>query len=128
MIEGIDIVFLHVRDPVKMGDWYKEMLGVDIGFQTPNRYWQEFQLPAGRPVTRFAVEYTGEHPSEIEEQKIMISFRVKDIHAAISEFEAKGVQFYGEQKVIREGLSLFATFRDPEGNWLQISQRVNTIE
>ena len=49
MIIGIDVVFLHISNPKMMASWYKEKLGLEIGFQTPDLSWQEFDLPSTRP-------------------------------------------------------------------------------
>ncbi|MGY5874123.1 MAG: VOC family protein [Candidatus Thorarchaeota archaeon] len=123
MIVGIDVVFLHVKDPVLMVDWYQNILGVDIGFKTDDLSWQEFELASSRPPTRFAIERVGPSESEVEQQHIMVSFRVEDVARAVEELEAKGLVFYGDPKIMDEGPSLFATLRDPEGNWIQLSQR-----
>lgn len=34
MIKGIDVVFLHVKNPKLMAEWYKKALNLDIAFQT----------------------------------------------------------------------------------------------
>ena len=43
MITGIDVVFLHIHDSVKMAEWYRETLGIEMGFQTPDRHWQDIR-------------------------------------------------------------------------------------
>ncbi len=123
MITGIDVVFLHVQDPIKMSEWYREILGVDMGFQTSDLHWQELELDTNRPPTRFGLDHVEDTVSSVEKQKIMISFGVKDIHQVIDNLEKKGIQFYGDPKIVDAGPTLFATTRDPEGNWLQFSQR-----
>jgi catechol 2,3-dioxygenase-like lactoylglutathione lyase family enzyme len=123
MITGIDVVFLHVRDPIKMADWYREMLGIEIGFQTPDLHWQEFQLNEERKPTRLGLDQIGENPSEVEQQRIMISFGVDDIQSFVESLEMKGLEFYGQPKIVDTGTTLFATIKDPEGNWIQFSQR-----
>ncbi|MDF1538305.1 MAG: VOC family protein [Candidatus Thorarchaeota archaeon] len=123
MITGIDVVFLHVQDPIMMAEWYRETLGVEMGFQTPDLHWQEFELDANRPPTRFGFDHVGGTVSSVEQQRVMISFGVKDIHQLIDNLEEKGVHFYGDPKIVDVGPTLFATTRDPEGNWLQFSQR-----
>lgn len=123
MIEGIDVVFVHVKDPIVMSKWYSNTLGLQIGLQTPDLSWQEFQFKSDRPPTRFALDHPGPKPSEVERQRILVSFKVSDIHNTVKELEAKGVIFFGDPKIQDAGPSLFAAFQDPEGNWLQISQR-----
>jgi extradiol dioxygenase family protein len=122
VIEGIDIVFLHARNSKATAKWYRETLGLSIAFQTPDLSWQEFDMLGG-PSARFAIEQASGDMSEVELQKIMISFRVNDIKAAVRSLEEKGVTFYGNPKIREEGKSLYATLRDPEDNWIQLSQR-----
>ncbi len=125
MIIGIDIVFLHTRNHIELARWYQEKLGLDIGFHTEDHSWQEFAFSRFPPPTRFAIEGTGTSPSKIEEQSIMVSFSVEGIRHCVDELEQKGIEFYGESKIKAEGSSLFATLRNPEGNWIQLSQRIN---
>ena len=123
MILGIDVVFIHVKDSELMAKWYKEKLGLGIKNTTSDLSWQEFALSENRDHTRFALDYGGPNASDIEQQPIIISFKVADIYKAVNEFEKRGVIFSGSQKVLDVGPTLVATFQDPEGNYLQISQR-----
>lgn len=54
----------------------------------------------------------------------MISFRVADIQAAVQTLVEKGVRFYpvNENIIFDVGPSFVATFQDPDGNWVQLSQ------
>jgi len=123
MILGIDVVFIHAKDPVKLSNWYKEVLEIEIGFQTSDFSWQEFKFSEERPSTRFAIDYGGENPSEVEKQPIIISFKVNDIHGVVEKLEKKGIKFYGKNRINDVGPTLVAAFQDIERNWIQISQR-----
>ncbi|MHA1463432.1 MAG: VOC family protein [Candidatus Heimdallarchaeota archaeon] len=123
MILSIDVVFIHVKDSELMANWYQEKLGLDIKNTTPDLSWQEFALSENQVPTRFALDYGGSNPSLIEQQPIIISFKVADIYKAVNELEKRAVIFSGSQKVLDVGPTLVATFQDPEGNYLQISQR-----
>ncbi|NHK31221.1 MAG: hypothetical protein FK730_07710 [Asgard group archaeon] len=125
MIKGIDVVFIHVRNPELMAKWYEEKLGLNIGFSTLDKGWQEFNLDNKRPVTRFALDYGGADPSPIEKQPIIISLIVEYIEIVVKKLEKKGVEFIGKNKINDVGQTLVATFQDPEGNYLQLSQRKN---
>ena len=122
MIIGVDVVFIHVKNPEEMANWYKETLGIDLEHKTPDSEWQEFKLDEKRPPTRFALDYGGPNPSKLEQQPIVISFRVFNIETAVEELEKKGIEFYGDQKIFDVGPTLVATFQDPEGNFIQLSQ------
>jgi len=123
LITGVDVVFIHVRDPDLMTKWYKDTLDLDIEFQTSDHSWQEFKMESDGISTRFALDHIGDRPSIIERQKIIISFRVEDIHQIVHKLEQKGIAFFGEPTIASVGQSYFATLSDPEGNWIQLSQR-----
>ena len=123
MILGIDVVFLHVKDPNRMADWYRETLGIEIGFQTPDLHWQEFAFPDNRSPTRFGLDTVSVEESTVEMQKVMISFAVSDLEKLIIKLETKGIAFLGDPKIIDAGPTIFATTKDPEGNVIQFSQR-----
>ncbi len=106
-----------------MAKWYKDTLEIKIKFGTPNLSWQEFKISSKDITTHFSLDHPGDNPSIVEQQKIVISFRVDDIHQVVHKLELKGIEFYGKPTVADVGQSYFATIRDPEGNWLQFSQR-----
>jgi predicted enzyme related to lactoylglutathione lyase len=123
MIQGIDVVFLH--SPKKeLSNWYADILGLEIGYSDDT--WIEFRMGE----TRFAVEYVGFTRSVVEKQAIMVSFRVADIHMAVEILAARGVCFYPSkaEAIFEAGSSLVATFQDPAGNWVQLSERKRSTE
>ena len=118
MIKGIDVVYLH-SDRHELGAWYREVLGLAEGYS--DAHWQEFQMEEG---SRFAMDFTAYPKSVVEKQAVVISFKVDDIESAVEELAAKGVKFYPskEKTIFDVGPSLVATFADPDGNWVQLSQ------
>lgn len=123
MIIGVDVVFIHVKNPEKMAKWYQEKLGLVIDHKTPDLGWQEFKMKDEHPSTRFALDFGGPNPSKVEQQPIVISFKVANIEEAVEQLEKKGIEFLGQEKIFDVGLTLVATFKDPEDNFLQLSQR-----
>ena len=122
MITGVDVVFIHVKDPVKMKQWYSEILELETDFSSPDLHWHEFSFPENNP-SRFALDSIRESPSEVEQQNIIISFKVNDLESFVEKLDKKGIKFYGSQKILDAGPTLFATIKDIEGNWIQFSQR-----
>ena len=120
MIEAIDVVFVHSQKGEQLAAWYAETLELPLEVVAPD--WRELKTKEG---ARFAVDCTSFPRSTIEKQPIVISFKVSDIKAAVAKLETKGVTFYeGESgKIMDVGPTLVATFCDPDGNWLQLSQR-----
>jgi len=118
MIDGIDVVFLH--SPYKqLSAWYTDVLGLEK--LSSEDAWTEFQIQGS---ARFAVEHVGWPRSVVENQAIMVSFRVADIHLAVETLAKRGVCFFpsAEETIFEAGPSLVATFQDPAGNWVQLSQ------
>jgi len=123
MIIGVDVVFIHVKNPEKMAKWYQEKLGLEIDHKTLNLGWQEFKMDDERSPTRFALDCGGPNLSLVEQQPIVISFKVTNIVEVVEKLEKKGIEFFGVEKIFDVGPALVATFKDPEGNFLQLSQR-----
>ena len=123
MILGIDVVYIHTKNPVELAQWYKEILGLEISLSTPDKHWQEFNFKKDDIPTKFALDSIGDKPSKVEKQPIMISFKVADIEETVKELEIKGIEFYGHKKINDVGPTLVATFQDIDNNWIQLSQR-----
>ena len=119
LIQGIDVVFLHSPHP-QLREWYTTALGLTPGYG--DQHWQEFIMPRG---SRFALDFTGYPRSVVEKQAVMISFAVADIHQAVTFLQEKDVHFASTSDgiIFDAGPTLVATFQDPDGNWMQLSQR-----
>jgi predicted enzyme related to lactoylglutathione lyase len=119
MIKGIDVVFIHSPNS-DLGNWYSQVFGLSKGYW--DQHWQELQTSIG---SRFAIDITSSFPSDIEKQHVIISFLVDDIQQAVNKLVEKGVKFYPsrEKTIFDAGSSLVATFQDPDGNWMQLSQK-----
>lgn len=118
MITGIEVVFIHTPDP-QLADWYEDVLGLSRIYDDGK--WIEF---TSLGVTRFALDITAENPSPVEKQVFMVCLRVDDINKEVERLSGKGVQFYPDREhtIFDVGANLVATFQDPHGNWLQLSQ------
>ncbi len=119
-IRGVEVAFLHSANGRRLADWYEEVLGLPRRFGDAT--WIEFEV-AGE--SRFAIDVTGFPRSEVEAQPVMISFTVDDVEQAVELFASRGVDFYpdAERTIVDVGPSRVATFRDPDGNWLQLAER-----
>lgn len=119
LILGIDVVFLHSPHS-ELKDFYTAKLGLTPGYG--DGQWQEFVMPEG---SRFGLDFTGYPRSVIEKQAVMVSFKVADIHLTVQCLQQRGVHFAETSAgvVFDVGPTLVATFQDPDGNWMQLSQR-----
>jgi len=119
MIEGIDVVFRHIRRPETVA-WYRDVLGLFLLHD--DGHWAEFSPSDG---VRFALDRPEDAPSAFETQAVVVSFRVRDIEQTVRMLQSRGIRFLeGSRGIIQDvGPSLVATFEDPEGQGLQLSQR-----
>lgn len=120
MVKGIGVAYVHTPNK-KLADWYEKTLGLKKGYGDDT--WQEFEMQNG---SRFALDFVSYPSSTVQKQSIMLSFEVEDIQKAVDELAKKGVRFYPDndktKTIFDVGPSLIATFEDPDGNFVQISQ------
>jgi predicted transcriptional regulator YdeE len=106
-------VVLHVRDLKRSAEWYKEMLGFDIGPHDYNAFVEMFM--GGEYI--FHLSQASEHTLPISVP--MFWFHSNDIELAYSYLQSKGVKV-GDMSWFPD-YSAF-TFYDIEGNAVSISQ------
>lgn len=121
MIKGIQVAYIHTPNP-QLADWYSETLGLAKGYG--DEHWQSFALEKG---SNFALDFIGYPSSTVQKQAVMLSFEVENIEQAVASLAAKGVRFYPDNDPARTifdvGPSWVATFEDPDGNFMQLSQQ-----
>ncbi|MCI0405385.1 MAG: hypothetical protein L0209_04835 [candidate division Zixibacteria bacterium] len=121
MVKGIDVVYIHTPNK-QLSEWYEKMLDLKKGYG--DNTWQEFEMGRG---SRFAFDFVSYPSSTVQKQSIVLSFEVEDIKRTVEDLAGKGVRFYPDNDKSRTifdvGPSLVATFEDPDGNFVQISQK-----
>lgn len=120
-VYGIEHVGVVARDTEALATWYKETLGaveVSRGTDEPTVIFLRFGggalielVPAG--------EASAVQPSD----HVHVCFSVRDIEAAERGLGERGVVLERSIFTVYEG-SRVAFFRDPEGNLLQLAERV----
>jgi predicted enzyme related to lactoylglutathione lyase len=108
---GIGGYFMRAADPVALGAWYRDFLGLDA-----DGLWRQ---EAG--VTAFATfesetEYFGSRA-----QQTMLNFRVRDLDAMLAQLRDKGADVAKETQDM-EGIGRFGWVTDPEGNRVELWQ------
>ena len=101
---------MRAADPVALGAWYRECLGLDAD---ENGLWRP---EAG--VTVFATfesetEYFGSRA-----QQTMLNFRVRDLDAIVAQLRYVGIAVEVDHEPHPSGR--FAQLHDPEGNAVQL--------
>lgn len=108
--------WVGVKDMAKAIAWYTDVLGFEEIFRVAEMGWAELSTPVEK--VSFGVSQV-EQPS-VEGGSTPV-FAVHDIDKARAALEAKDVRFDGDTLVI-EGMVKLATFFDPDGNKLMLSQ------
>jgi predicted enzyme related to lactoylglutathione lyase len=110
---GIGGYFMRAADPVALGAWYRDCLGLDAD---ENGLWHP---QAGPTVFATFEAETGYFGSR--EQQAMINFRVRDLDAMLAQLRAKGADV-AEEAQDMEGVGRFGWVTDPEGNRIELWQ------
>jgi catechol 2,3-dioxygenase-like lactoylglutathione lyase family enzyme len=108
----VDTVFVWVTDLEESLPWYQK-----IGFTAGDRYgtWQVLEVDGE---TRFAL-----HQGIREEgpPTAVVSFRVDDLQATIDRLGEQSIRPIDQ--ITDTGTTRFVTYRDPDGNEIQLLQR-----
>ena len=110
---GIGGHFLRAADPVALGAWYRECLGLDAD---ENGLWHQDAGP-----TVFATFESGTDYFGTATQQTMINFRVGDLDAMLAQLQARGADV-AEETQDMEGVGRFGWVVDPEGNRVELWQ------
>jgi predicted enzyme related to lactoylglutathione lyase len=110
---GIGGYFMRAADPVALGAWYRDCLGMDAD---ENGLWRQ---EAG--LTVFATFESETDYFGSRAQQAMINFRVRDLDAMLAQLRAKGADVTAETQDM-EGVGRFGWVTDPEGNRIELWQ------
>ena len=108
---GMGGYFLRATDPVALGAWYRDHLGVDTD---ANGLWH--QEPGQSVFAMFPADtdYFGSR-----DQQTMINLRVPDLDAMLAQLRAAGDAVDAETQDM-EGVGRFGWVTDPEGNRIEL--------
>ena len=115
-VNGIGGLFFRAGDPVALGRWYCDHLGVP---PVPANYdelawWQEAG-PSGIGPFPETTEYFG------DAKKVwMVNFRVSNLDSMVAQLRAAGISVEVDQQQYPNGR--FARLSDPEGNPIELWQ------
>lgn len=115
----LDHVYYWTTDMDRAVKFYEDVLGLRLAFREGSK-WAEFEAGPVRLALHGAVEGRA-----IEEGGGTAVFRVEDLDASRARLEADGVEFEEHVGEV-EGFARFASFRDPDGNIVQIIEYVES--
>lgn len=125
-IKGLRYSIVMARDYQLMKNWYSESLGLETGDRDDEGQWVTFRFPdGGAELAIHTIPPKDEESSK--ETKIVPCMEVADIHEAVKELKARGVEFVREVHEAMSGNVLLANLTDPEGNLLQLYQRAGGV-
>jgi predicted enzyme related to lactoylglutathione lyase len=110
---GIGGHFLRAADPIALGAWYRDCLGLDAD---EHGLWRQEPGPTVFATFESATGYFGS-PT----QQVMINFRVGDLDAMLAQLRANGADVLDETQDM-EGVGRFGWVTDPEGNRIELWQ------
>jgi glyoxylase I family protein len=123
LFAGVDHIAIAAQDPARLADWYCEHLGFralsDNGKERPTR------LLAGAAGGMIEMMPDDESPPpgrELFDRGLShLAVRVSDLDRALARLRQSGVDV--AEPVAAAGGGRVATFRDPEGNVVQVVER-----
>src|SRR6478672_187570 len=110
---GVGGYFMRAVDPVALGAWYRDCLGLDAD---EHGLWRQEAGPTVFATFESETDYFGSRA-----QQAMINFRVGDLDAMLAQLRAKGADVADDVQEM-EGVGRFGWVTDPEGNRVELWQ------
>lgn len=117
MIKGIAGVIIWTANTERLATFYRDVLDMEPVSQRDG--FMAFQFGDLRLTITDHSEVKGEAKDPL---RIMVNLAVDDIHSAYQRLREKGVEFLREPEKEHWG-GYVATFKDPDGNVLQLLQQ-----
>lgn len=115
MLKRLDMIIIYITNMERSHEWYQEVLGL-----TPLSQHGDFAtLQVGD--SRIGLHGGANTEPDLLNAGSMPVFQVEDYQQAKSALQSKGVQFVFENST---PTAAFGTMLDPDGNPLQIMQRL----
>lgn len=115
-IIGIGGIFLKFKDPKKMNEWYKNVLGMQT-----NDYGVLFSFNSSEKEIGYLQLGTFPEDSTYfgdEKQQAMLNFRVENLELLIDQLKKENVLFLDKMETYEYGK--FIHLSDPEGNRIEL--------
>jgi predicted enzyme related to lactoylglutathione lyase len=111
---GIGGFFFRAKDPVALGRWYRDHLGVSlVPTSNGDLPWRQEAGPTAFAPFPEATDYFGDAG-----KTWMINFRVPDLEAMVQQLRASGIRVEADPQRYPNGR--FARLYDPEGNPIEL--------
>ncbi len=119
MITGIEHVAIAAADPARLAQWYAEVLGFVIVYNSGRTFF--VRAPDGSMIEIISAEGPREYHTMKDPGLRHIALAVKDFSGVYEKLRAAGVKFITEPSDSKGVKVVF--FEDPEGNYLHLIER-----
>jgi hypothetical protein len=122
-VTGLGGVFFKVKDPRKLGAWYRKHLGLDVSEQWNGCTfdWRHAKQPAKKGSTVWSLfksdtAYFGPGP-----QRLMVNYRVANLKKVLAALKRERV-WIDPKGIEKSEYGQFAWIKDGEGNRIELWQ------
>ena len=113
-VTGIGGLFFRAKDPVALGQWYKEHLGID---PAPTDYGQTPWIQEAGPTVFAPFPIDSDYFGHADQQW-MLNLRVRELDAMVEALRTAGIKVTTDPQSYPNGR--FARIHDPEGNPIEL--------
>jgi predicted enzyme related to lactoylglutathione lyase len=110
------LVIVHSERPERLIEFYKDVVGLPPHFDVAPG---AFSAGSESFVVLIVEPHTEVNGEAIQPQRVMLNFVVDDAIAEQRQLKTRGVPFVRDATE-EPGVGMFATFRDPDGNYCQL--------
>lgn len=122
-VTGLGGVFLKVKNPVKLGAWYRKHLGLDVSEQWPGCAfsWRDAKNPKKKGSTIWSLFEPKAKSFGGGKQGVMVNYRVANLKALVTALKQEGV-WIDPKGIEASEYGQFAWIKDGEGNRVELWQ------
>ena len=116
MIRGLRVASIWSEDLNNLLPFYRDVVGLPVGMETPG-----FVVMGDPNAPAVALgTHSDVHGRASDPARHITGFETDDIDAEFARLKGRGVEFIEEPAAQGDGTLRIATFKDPEGNLLQL--------
>lgn len=121
MLKNIDCVLIWTDNVERLSEFYENILGLKrlVKLDHPQDTGILYEFPNGGPQLWIGLHSEVKDKNE-DPARHMINFLVDDVDEVYNNLKGKGVKFIADPFDGPTGNGRFATFEDPDGNYLQL--------
>jgi predicted enzyme related to lactoylglutathione lyase len=121
-VTGLGGVFLRVKNPKKLGAWYRKHLGLDVNGQWcgTSFHWREAKRPKKKGCTVWSLFDPDTKYFGARKQAVMLNYRVANLKKTLAALKKEGV--WVDPKTESSEYGKFGWIRDGEGNRIELWQ------